>query len=109
VEPYAQNKGDAKQGRRDEMLQFGDPQRDVYGPDTLKVMGAAFDDAWQSLPPYLKDRERARRKLALLILRRMRRGESDAEHLSTLALLDFLKATQQQATSCTPWQIALTS
>lgn len=81
-------------GGRDEMLPFSaDAQHDVYGPDTLKVMGAAFDDAWQSLPPHLKDHERARRKLALLILRRMHQGEPDAEHLGTLALLDFLRAT----------------
>jgi hypothetical protein len=27
----------------------------VYDPETLKVMGAAFDTAWQSSPPDLKD------------------------------------------------------
>jgi hypothetical protein len=63
----------------------------VYDPETLKIMGAAFDTAWQSFPPDLKDRERARRKLALLILRHMDRGERDATHLSDLALLDFLR------------------
>jgi hypothetical protein len=47
---------------------------DVYGPDTLKVMGAAFDTAVQSIPPHLQDHERARRRLALLIVRHMESG-----------------------------------
>jgi hypothetical protein len=76
------------------MLSLSNAQFDVYGPDTLKLMGAAFEDAWQSLPPHLKSHERARRKLALLILRRMHRGEPDAEHLGTLALHDFLRTTR---------------
>jgi hypothetical protein len=65
----------------------------VYDPDTLKAMGAAFDTAVQSIPPHLQDHERARRRLALLIVRRMDSGEPDA-NLGTVALLDFLKATQ---------------
>ena len=66
---------------------------DVYDPDTLKVMGAAFDTAVQSIPPHLQDHETARRRLALLILRHMESGEPGA-NLGTLALLDFLMATQ---------------
>src|SRR5437016_4648467 len=65
----------------------------VYDPDTLKAMGAAFDTAVQSIPPHLQDHERARRRLALLIVRRMDSGEPDA-NLGTVALLDFLRATQ---------------
>jgi hypothetical protein len=65
----------------------------VYGPDTLKVMGAAFDTAVQSIPPHLQDHERARRRLALLIVRHMESGEPDA-NLGPLALLDFLRGTQ---------------
>ena len=61
----------------------------VYDPETLKIMGAAFDTACQLFPPDLKDHEGARRKLALLILRHMDRGERDATRLSDLALLDF--------------------
>jgi hypothetical protein len=75
--------------REDENAPFSDVKH-VYDPETLKIMGAAFDNAWQSLPPDLKDHERARRKLALLILRHMDRGEPDA-NLSDLALLDFLR------------------
>jgi hypothetical protein len=54
-------------------------------------MGAAFDAACQSFPPDLKDHEGLRRKLALLILRHMDRGERDATRLSDLALLDFMR------------------
>jgi hypothetical protein len=75
------------------MLPFSDGKHDVYGPDTLEVMCAAFDTAVQLLPPNLQDHERARRKLALLILRHMDRGEP-ARDLGNLALLDFLTATQ---------------
>jgi hypothetical protein len=63
----------------------------VYDPETLKTMGAAFDTAWQSFPPELKDHEGARRKLALLILRHMDRGECDTTRLSDRALLDFMR------------------
>ena len=46
------------------MLQFSDGKHhDVYGPDTLQVMGAAFDAAVQALPRELQDRERARTRL----------------------------------------------
>jgi hypothetical protein len=55
------------------------------------TMGAAFDTAWQSFPPNLKDHEGARRKLALLILRHMDRGECDTTRLSDRALLDFMR------------------
>jgi hypothetical protein len=65
----------------------------VSTTDTLKAMGAAFDTAVQSIPPHLQDYERARRKLALLIIRHMESGEPDA-NLGTVALLDFLRATQ---------------
>jgi hypothetical protein len=73
------------------MLEFSDGN--VYGPDTLQVMGAAFDDAVQALPRQIQDSERARKRLALLILRRMQE-ETDAKQLGTLALLDFLRTTQ---------------
>jgi hypothetical protein len=63
----------------------------AYDPETLKMMGAAFDTACQSFPPDLKNHEAVRRKLALLILRHMDRGERDATRLSDLALLDFMR------------------
>ena len=70
---------------------------DVYDPDTLKAMGAAFDAAVQSIPPHLQDYERARRRLALLIVRHMELGEPNA-NLGTLALFDFLRPLNR--TSC---------
>ncbi len=75
------------------MLLFNGDKHAVYGPDTLQVMGAAFDGAVQLLPPHLKEHERARRRLALLILQHMDRGEP-ARNLGNLAVLDFLRATQ---------------
>jgi hypothetical protein len=75
------------------MLPFSDGQHNVYDPDTLEAMCAAFDSAVQMLPPHLQEHERARRKLALLVLRYMNRGEH-IRHLGNLALLDFLSTTQ---------------
>ncbi|MEA2958493.1 MAG: hypothetical protein QOJ58_3999 [Alphaproteobacteria bacterium] len=75
------------------MLPFGDGQHNVYGPDTLEVMGAAYDAAVHLLPSNLKEYERARRRLALLILRHMDRGESEGD-IVNLAVLDFLRVTQ---------------
>jgi hypothetical protein len=63
----------------------------VYDPDALKMMTVAFDSAWQSLPANFKDSERARRKLALLVLRYVDRGEHNPTRLANMALLDFLK------------------
>lgn len=47
------------------MLPFSDGEHNVYGPDTLEVMCAAYDTAVQLLPANLQDHERARRRLAL--------------------------------------------
>jgi hypothetical protein len=63
----------------------------VYDPEALKIMSAAFDSVYEAFPPNMKDHEGARRKLALLILRHVDRGERDAERLSELALLDFMR------------------
>jgi hypothetical protein len=63
----------------------------VYNPYTLKLMTVAFERAWQSLPANFKDTERARRKLALLVLRYVDRGEHDPMRPADMALLDFLR------------------
>jgi hypothetical protein len=63
----------------------------VYGPDTLKIITAAFDNAHECLPAEFKKSEHARRKLALLILRHMERGEHDPSRLAETAVLDFLR------------------
>ena len=63
----------------------------VYGPDSLKVMTTAFDYGHKSLPAKLQENDRAKRRLALLILRHIERGEHDPERLATSAVLDFLR------------------
>ena len=72
------------------MLSSHDIER-VYGPDTLKVMAAAFDIAHQCLPAKFKENDHARRKLALLIIRHMERGERNPVSLANVAVLDFLR------------------
>lgn len=76
--------------REDEMPSFSDVKY-VYDPEALKIMGAAFDTVCHAFPPDLKEHEGARRRLALLILRHMDRGERDVTRLSDLALLDFMR------------------
>ena len=63
----------------------------VYGPETLKIIAAAFDNAHECLPAEFQENVRARRKLALLILRHIERGERDPERLADSAVLDFLR------------------
>jgi len=63
----------------------------VYGPDTLKIITAAFDSAYECLPAEFKKSEYARRKLALLILRHIERGEHNSSRLAETAMLDFLR------------------
>ena len=72
------------------MPPFGDVKY-VYDPEALKTMGAAFDTVCRAFPPDLRDHEGARRRLALVIIRHMDRGERDATRLSELALLDFMR------------------
>jgi hypothetical protein len=63
----------------------------VYDPVVLKRMTVAFDQAWQSLPPNMRISERARRRLALIIIRHVDRGEYDAAALADRAVLDFMR------------------
>jgi len=53
------------------------PQHEcAMAPDTLNVLGAAFDDAWQSIPSNLnEDHEGSGGNLASAILRRVQHGE----------------------------------
>jgi hypothetical protein len=76
--------------REDEMLPASDLTY-VYDPEALKMMGAAFDTVCEAFPPNMREHEAARRKLALLILRHVDRGERDAARLSEVALLDFMR------------------
>ena len=72
------------------MASFYDFER-VYGPDTLKIITAAFDNAHECLPATYQKNDRARRRLALIILRHIDRGEHDPVRLADSAVLDFLQ------------------
>ena len=56
---------------------------------TLKIMTTAFDNAHKCLPAIFRENDQARRKLALLILRHIERGEHDPECLADFGSLDF--------------------
>jgi hypothetical protein len=71
----------------------GDMKLFLNDLDDLHQWDFIRNSAVQSIPPHLQDHERARRKLALLIIRHMESGEPDA-NLGTVALLNFLRATQ---------------
>ena len=61
-----------------------------FGPDQLKIITAAFDDAWDQVEPTISGqadaRESARLKLADVILRLASNGFRDAEQLADAAL-----------------------
>jgi hypothetical protein len=61
-----------------------------YGPDTLKVLFAAFDDAWRQLAPKCGDNplaiEAARIRLANTILSLATEDSKDPEQLKAAAL-----------------------
>ena len=63
----------------------------VYGPDTLKLMATAFDNARNRLPKEFSESDHARHKLALLVMRHIGRGERDPVCLADLAVLDFMR------------------
>jgi hypothetical protein len=63
----------------------------AYSPDTLKVMTTAFDNAHKCLPASFRENDQARRKLALLILRHIERGERDPVCLADSVVLEFLR------------------
>jgi hypothetical protein len=52
----------------------------VYGPDTLKIMATAFDNAHKCLPKKFRESDQARHKLALLVMRHIGRGELPGGH-----------------------------
>lgn len=62
----------------------------TYGPDVLKVLFKAFDDAWEVMAPTISARadaiEATRLKLANVILSLARDGTSDPEKIKNAAL-----------------------
>jgi len=65
--------------------------RRIYDPDTLSIMGDAFDRACDFLPIKFRDSDRMRRKLALHIIRQVDEGESDPTRLADSAILSILR------------------
>ena len=61
-----------------------------YGPEELKVIGQAFDEAWEAIEAHFGDdpsvRENARIKLAKAVLSVASEGVRDAEPLKKGAL-----------------------
>jgi len=66
------------------MLQLVETKR-VCPPETLVVTTGAFEQACQSLPRAVNGIDDVRRKLALIILRHVDRGEHDPSRLSEVA------------------------
>lgn len=61
-----------------------------YGPDQLKALGKAFDDAWDRIAPTISKRPRAieaaRLKLADIVLGLAKNGNFDAQWLADSAV-----------------------
>lgn len=73
-----------------------------YGPDEVKALGKAFDDAWARLAPSVGDRteaiEAARFKLAEVVLGLARRGDFDPQGLADAAV-QVMQAPSQKPKS----------
>ena len=69
-----------------------------YHPDTLKVMGEAFEEAWKEIAGTFvgpMDVEAARTKLAEAVLSVAQEGASDVEALKTGALEEMARRSSQ--------------
>jgi hypothetical protein len=70
----------------------------VFGPDTVRLLGEALDEAWRSLQTngvYFTSRgqaEATREKLALGIIEMAKKGERDPQRLRAAALQRLEKA-----------------
>jgi predicted RNA-binding protein associated with RNAse of E/G family len=62
----------------------------AYGPDQLKALGKAFDDAWARIAPTVSSRAKAieasRLKLAEVILSLAKQGNFDPQWLADTAV-----------------------
>lgn len=79
----SRNKGE------DQMLPFNEVPR-IYDPDALKMMTTALDQACRFLPANFENSERARRRLAFLIIRHVDHGEYDPSCISDSVATQFL-------------------
>jgi hypothetical protein len=78
---------DLYMGRR-VMLHLVQPDR-TYSPETVAVMGAAFDRVCQSISNEMNGNDAAKRTLALIILRLVDRGERDSARLAEIAFQEW--------------------
>jgi hypothetical protein len=58
----------------------------AFDPETLRMLSAAFDEAWNAIPNHLRYPDRLRLMLATQIFELAARGEQRCEHLSCEAL-----------------------
>ena len=65
--------------------------RSVYQPEDLRVMGTAYDRVCKRLPSVFRNSERARLKVAMLVMRAVNRGVRDLDYLANMVMLDFLR------------------
>jgi hypothetical protein len=76
----------------------------VFGPDTVRLLGEALDEAWRSLQTngvYFTSRgqaEATREKLALRIIYAAKQGERDLDRLREDAL-EHLRRTNAEPTN----------
>jgi hypothetical protein len=64
----------------------------TYSPETVSVMGAAFDRVCQSISNEMNGNDAAKRRLALIIPRLVRlvdRGERDSARLAEIAFQEW--------------------
>jgi hypothetical protein len=70
-----------------QVLQF--PSRNVFYPETIKIMGAAYDSAIAGLPADSESEFLIRELIAKRIIKMARCGEDDRERLCKSALSGF--------------------
>jgi hypothetical protein len=70
------------------MLHLGQPAR-TYSPETVTVMGAAFDRVCKSVSNEMTGNDAARRTLALIILRLVDREECNSTRLAQIAFQEW--------------------
>jgi hypothetical protein len=61
----------------------------TYSPETVAVMTTAFDTVCESVVPWMCADDDQKRRLALIILRHVDRGERDARRLADAALQEW--------------------
>lgn len=78
----------------------------TYGPETLKVIGKAFDEAWAEIAPHFSrnglQAQSARLKLARAVLSAARDDSRDSEELKNAALQAMAMAYRDQSDPSRP-------